>query len=77
MKKTIPESVVVAGHRDHELLTTLSAEIAKRAGGGEALATKFSAMLRQCVDDVIMTPKTGRRSYDEALLHKSCEGFIS
>ncbi len=29
------------------------------------MAEKFSAMLRQCIDDVIMTPKTGRRSYDE------------
>ena len=65
MKKNIPKSSVVAGHRDHNLLTALAEEIEKRAGGEEVLAAKFSAMLRQCVDDVIMTPKTGRRSYDE------------
>jgi hypothetical protein len=65
LKKNIPKSIVVAGHRDNNLLTALADEIAKRAGGEEVLAAKFSAMLRQCVDDVIMTPKTGRRSYDE------------
>ncbi|WP_371157086.1 NaeI family type II restriction endonuclease [Jannaschia sp. 2305UL9-9] len=74
MKKNIPESVVVAGHRDHELLTTIADDIAKRAGGDEALASKFAAMLRQCVDDVIMTPKTGRRSYDE--LEKTEKTYI-
>lgn len=74
MKKTIPESVVVAGHRDHNLLTAIADEITKRAGGEEALAAKFSAMLRQCVDDVIMTPKTGRRSYDE--LEKTEKTYI-
>ena len=31
-------------------------------------------MLRQCVDDVIMTPKTGRRSYDE--LEKTEKTYI-
>jgi len=74
LKKNIPDSIVVAGHPDHTLLTAIATEIAKRAGGGEALATKFSAMLRQCVDDVIMTPKTGRRSYDE--LEKTEKTYI-
>lgn len=74
MKKNIPESVVVAGHRDHELLTTIAYDIAKRAGGDESLASKFAVMLRQCVDDVIMTPKTGRRSYDE--LEKTEKTYI-
>ncbi len=31
-------------------------------------------MLRQCIDDVIMTPKTGRRSYDE--LEKTEKTYI-
>lgn len=74
LKKTIPESTVIAGHRDHALLSALAQEISKRAGGEEALAAKFSAMLRQCVDDVIMTPKTGRRSYDE--LEKTEKTYI-
>ncbi len=74
MKKNIPGSLVVAGHPDHELLCAIAAEIIERAGGKEALAAKFSAMLRQCVDDVIMTPKTGRRSYDE--LEKTEKTYI-
>ena len=74
MKKNIPDSTVVAGHRDYNLLTAIAEEITKRAGGDEALAAKFAAMLRQCVDDVIMTPKTGRRSYDE--LEKTEKTYI-
>jgi hypothetical protein len=74
LKKTIPESFVVTGHRDYELLTSIADDILERAGGEDALATKFSAMLRQCIDDVIMTPKTGRRSYDE--LEKTEKTYI-
>src|SRR5690606_15405344 len=32
------------------------------------------ALLRRCIDDVIMTPKTGRRSYDE--LEKTEKTYI-
>ncbi len=74
MKKNIPDSIVVPGHRDHNLLTSIAEEISKCAGGNEALGAKFSAMLRQCVDDVIMTPKTGRRSYEE--LEKTEKTYI-
>lgn len=74
MKKNIPDSIVVPGHRDHNLLTAIADEISKRAGGEASLAAKFSSMLRQCVDDVIMTPKTGRRSYDE--LEKTEKTYI-
>lgn len=38
------------------------------------MATSVPAMLRQCIDDVIMTPKTGRRSYDE--LEKTEKTYI-
>ncbi len=62
------------GHRDFELLTTIADEIRKRAGGEGGLVDKFPQMLRQCVDDVIMTPKTGRRSYDE--LEKTEKTYI-
>ncbi len=64
MKKTIPDSRVVIGHRDHALLSAIGAEITLRAGGPDALAQCFGEMLRRCIDDVILTPKTGRRSYD-------------
>ena len=74
MKKSIPDSIVVPGHPDYDFLTGLADEITKRAGGPKALGQGFSAMLRQCVDDVIMTPKTGRRSYDE--LEKTEKTYI-
>ena len=74
MKKTIPASAVLAGHIDNDLLAEIAEDITKRAGGHTALGGKFAAMLRQCVDDVIMTPKTGRRSYDE--LEKTEKTYI-
>lgn len=74
LKQSIPNSIVVSGHRDFRLLSTIAAEIVRCAGGHAALAAKFSAMLRQCVDDVIMTPKTGRRSYEE--LEKTEKTYI-
>jgi hypothetical protein len=74
LKKNVPDSIVVPGHRDHNLLAAIADEVSSRAGGHEALAVKFSAMLRQCVDDVIMTVKTGRRSYDE--LEKTEKTYI-
>jgi len=74
LKKNIPDSIVTDGHRDHKLLKAMADEITTRAGGYEALQSKFSSMLRQCIDDVIMTPKTRRRSYDE--LEKTEKTYI-
>ena len=56
------------------MLDAIAADITRRAGGAAALAAGFSALLRTCVDDVIMTPKTGRRSYDE--LEKTEKTYI-
>lgn len=72
MKRGVPDSVVVPGHPDFDGLNAISGDIIARAGG--TLADGFSAMLRRCVDDVIMTPKTGRRSYDE--LEKTEKTYI-
>lgn len=74
MKKQLPESVVGPEHRDHNLLTMLAEEIFRRAGGREALGEKFPLMLRDCIDAVIQTPKTGRRAYDE--LEKTEKTYI-
>lgn len=74
MKQSLPTSIVRDGHPDFQLLTSLAAEIIQRAGGAEALSDGFSILLRHCVDDVIMTPKTGRRSYDE--LEKTEKTYI-
>lgn len=74
MKAQVPASIVGPGHPDHALLQTIAADITARAGGPAALATQFPTMLRHCIDDVIMTPKTGRRSYDE--LEKTEKTYI-
>ena len=55
-------------------MSSIADEITKLAGGEIQLAAKFAVMLRECVDDVIMTPKTGRRSYDE--LEKTEKTYI-
>jgi len=72
VKRGVPVSIVVPGHPDYEGLSAIAAEILDRAGG--LLAEGFASMLRRCVDDVIMTPKTGRRSYDE--LEKTEKTYI-
>lgn len=48
----------------------MAADMAARS----EIAETFPAMLRRCIDDVIMTPKTGRRSYDE--LEKTEKTYI-
>ncbi len=74
MKRTLPPSLVQPGHPDHTRLAPLADEIVKRAGGPVALAETFPDMLRRCIDDVIMTAKTGRRSYEE--LEKTEKTYI-
>nr|WP_214650074.1 NaeI family type II restriction endonuclease [Palleronia pontilimi] len=56
------------------MLSAIAGDITARAGGRAALADKLAAMLRACIDDVIMTAKTGRRSYDE--LEKTEKTYI-
>ena len=70
----MPQSLVKAGHRDHNLLTAMADDIARRAGGNDALVEKIPLMLRDCIDAVIQTPKTGRRAYSE--LEKTEKTYI-
>ncbi|WP_417474942.1 NaeI family type II restriction endonuclease [Leisingera sp.] len=74
MKQKLPDSLVGPGHPDFELLSSLAEEITSRAGGSMALEHDVPQMLRQCIDDVIMTPKTGRRAYEE--LEKTEKTYI-
>ena len=74
MKRTLPDSLIAPGHPDFELLSALGDDITRRAGGPAPLAQNFATMLRGCVDDVIMTAKTGRRSYDD--LEKTEKTYI-
>ncbi|WP_278921056.1 MULTISPECIES: NaeI family type II restriction endonuclease [Pseudophaeobacter] len=74
MKQKLPDSLIVPGHADYDLLTELATEITARAGGVLVLQQDFPVLLRRCIDDVIMTPKTGRRAYEE--LEKTEKTYI-
>ncbi|UWQ23629.1 hypothetical protein K3553_11595 [Leisingera aquaemixtae] len=74
MKLKLPDSLVCPGHPDFGTLSPLAEEITTRAGGALALEHDVPQMLRQCIDDVIMTPKTGRRAYEE--LEKTEKTYI-
>jgi len=74
MKQNIPDSLVDPVHPDFGILFPLADEITTRAGGSLALEYDVPQMLRQCIDDVIMTPKTGRRAYEE--LEKTEKTYI-
>lgn len=65
MKLKIPVSRVHEGHFDYMLLTRLRDEIARRAGGTKKLREWFGPMLRENIDNIIDTPKTGRIFIDE------------
>lgn len=74
MKKALPFSLIAPDHPDYNVVKPLADDILYRAGGPEALAHSFPTMLRTCIDDVIMTPKTGRRAYEE--LEKTEKTYI-
>ena len=74
MKQKLPECLVVGGHPDFARLRALADEITARAGGPLELERQFPAMLRDCIDAVIMTAKTGRRAYED--LEKTEKTYI-
>jgi hypothetical protein len=65
---------VAEGHDDWLLLSAMAADLRGRAAGVGGLAAVIPAMLRGVIDDVIQTPRTGRRSYDE--LEKTEKTYI-
>lgn len=74
MRQSLPASIVQQGHPDFPVLGPIAKEIIKRGGGAVALQKSFSALLRNAIDGVIMTPKTGRRAYVE--LEKTEKTYI-
>jgi Restriction endonuclease NaeI len=70
----LPTSLVVAGHRDFPVLSAIAADLEARAGGAGRIAQEVPVLLREVIDDVIQTPRTGRRSYDE--LEKTEKTYI-
>jgi Restriction endonuclease NaeI len=74
LRKTIPNSVVVHGHPDFELLNSIAIEIERKVGSRQALTAEIPILLRECIDALINTPRTGRRDFDE--LEKVEKTFI-
>ena len=74
MRKKIPTSIVVPGHLDYDLLSSIANEIDRKAGGRAALANEVPVLLRECIDALINTPRTGRRDFNE--LEKVEKTFI-
>lgn len=74
MRRNIPLSLITTGHCDFEILSEIEGEILARAGGLPKLEEAIPPMLRECIDDVIQTPRTGRRSYEE--LEKTEKTYI-
>lgn len=74
MRVSLPSSAVAEGHDDHIRLAALEAEILQRLGGVKGLRRDIPALFRDCIDDVMQTAKTGRRSYAE--LEKTEKTYI-
>jgi Restriction endonuclease NaeI len=74
VRANLPESRVVPGHPDFNVLTEILDQLNLLAGGVGKLAEQVPELLREVIDDVIQTPRTGRRSYDE--LEKTEKTYI-
>lgn len=74
LRNKIPASIVVPGHPDYKFLTSISDEIYRKAGGRAAFASEIPLMLRECIDALINTPRTGRRDFND--LEKVEKTFI-
>lgn len=74
MRVSIPDSAVGQGHGDHERLLKLETEIVRRLGGLKGVQRDIPMLFRDCIDDVMQTAKTGRRSYAE--LEKTEKTYI-
>lgn len=74
MKKKIPESLVTPGHPDFEILSGIAATLTSIVGGHSKIREAIPPLLREIIDDVVQTRRTGRRSYDE--LEKTEKTYI-
>ena len=74
MRKTIQQSIVTDGHQDFELLAGLERTILQGAEGLDNLLADFPLMMRRIIDNVVDTPRTGRRVYED--LEKTEKTYI-
>lgn len=74
LRLSLPPSQIVQGHPYYDQLSAIASELIGRAGGLAVIEREIPALLRETIDDVIQTPRTGRRSYDE--LEKTEKTYI-
>ncbi len=74
MRASIPQSQVSAGHPRFAELAAIRDDLCQRANGIQAIKSDIPPLLREAIDIVIDTPRTGRRSYDE--LEKTEKTYI-
>lgn len=72
--RKIPTSRVVHGHPDFELLLGLKVSLENCSGGADALKQKLPLLFREAIDEVIDTPRSGRRLISE--LEKTEKTYI-
>ena len=70
----IPRSLVDESHPQFDVLMRIRDDLITRAGGLQVIQREIPEMLREAIDDVIQTPRTGRRSYEE--LEKTEKSYI-
>lgn len=74
MRAKIPESVVFNGHPRFAQLSKIRDDLVTRAEGLDNIAADIPPLLREAIDVVIDTPRTGRRSYED--LEKTEKTYI-
>lgn len=74
MRASIPASLVGSGHPYADRLNAIGNDLIDRAGGLANIKREIPLLLRETIDAVIQTPRTGRRSYDE--LEKTEKTYI-
>lgn len=74
MRTSIPQSEVTVGHPRFAELAAIRDDLCQRANGLKAIQSDIPPLLREAIDIVIDTPRTGRRSYDE--LEKTEKTYI-
>ena len=72
--RNVPASNVVPGHPDFELLRKLKTALEAITGGAYKINAEIPKLFRQAIDEVIDTPRTGRRSFSE--LEKTEKTYI-
>ena len=74
MRVSIPASAVLQGHTHYVRLDAIRSELISKAGSLANIKREIPLLLRETIDDVIQTSRTGRRSYEE--LEKTEKTYI-